>query len=315
MKDAILTSYEIRKSNKEKTFFIEYIKARLSQSGYDIEKDITVESSGNGPLLSRNIIVGNPDTAKIFVTAHYDTCAMLPFPNVMSPSNPLLYILGQLLITVALFLLVFMVVIPVDLIFNNPLITYYTFLVSLWGLVFYMMFGYRNSHTANDNTSGVIAITKILEALPVEQRGKVCAVYFDNEEKGLLGSSDFAKKHKKNANDKLLLNFDCIGDGEYVSSFAKKGAMKDENYALLIESLIENTKDFEVQSLNKKVLPMMFPSDNMHFKKGIGFCALKKSVFGLYTARIHTPFDTKCSETNIEYLVKSIVDCIRKIDA
>jgi len=314
MKDTILTNYEIRKSNKEKSVFIDYIKNRLSQSEYDVEKDVTIEGFGIGIFKTRNIIVGNPDTANVFVTAHYDTCAVLPFPNVMSPTNPLLFIIYQILIVVVLILMTLVVVIPVAVISRDFLITYYTFLVSLLLLTIHMMFGYRNKHTANDNTSGVIAITKILEALPLDQRHKVCAVYFDNEEKGLFGSANFVKKHKKNANDKLLLNFDCIGDGDYVATFAKGKAMKDENYALLVESLIDNVKDLNIKSLNKKVLPMMFPSDNIHFEKGIGLCALKKSILGLYTARIHTPFDTKCSETNIDYLTNSIIDFVRKID-
>ena len=70
-------------------------------------------------------------------------------------------------------------------------------MIGLLLLMYHVMFGYRNKHTANDNTSGVVAITKILENLPEEHRSKVCVVYFDNEEKGLFGSSFFAKKHKK----------------------------------------------------------------------------------------------------------------------
>ena len=57
MKDIILQEYEIRKSNPEKTRFIEYIKTRLAHAGYDPEKDITVEEKGKGLFLSRNIVV------------------------------------------------------------------------------------------------------------------------------------------------------------------------------------------------------------------------------------------------------------------
>lgn len=313
IKDTILTDYEVRKTNKEKSRFIDYIKERLSNSGYDAEKDITIEGSGKGVFKTRNIIVGNPDTAEVYITAHYDTCAVIPLPNVMAPTNPLLYYSCQILIAFLLIAISCAVVIPIALITMDPLVTYYTLLVVLYLLLIYMLFGYRNKHTANDNTSGVITITRILETLPEEKRHKVCAVYFDNEEKGLLGSSSFSKKHKKNGNDKLLLNFDCVGDGNYVSSFAKKKAMQDERYALLIKSLSDNAKESDVYSLNKQVMPMMFPSDNIHFQKSIGFCALKKSIFGLYTARIHTPFDTKCSKRNIEFLVRGITDFVKQI--
>lgn len=312
IKDTILSHYEVRKTNTEKTIFIDYIKSRLTKSGYD-SKDITVESSGSGLLKNRNIIVGNPKTAEIFITAHYDTCAVLPFPNVMAPTNPVLYLICQTLVAFILIALSMIIVIPVALITKHPLITYYVFLFSMIFLMFYLLFGYRNKHTANDNTSGVITITKILETLPIEKRNKFCVVYFDNEEKGLIGSSNFAKKHKADVKGKLLLNFDCVGDGNYVASFAKKSAMQDDKYVLLIETLNENAKDVGIHSLNKRVLPMMFPSDNIHFKKGIGFCGLKKSIIGLYAARIHTPFDTKCSGANIEFLVKSISEFVSKL--
>lgn len=52
---------------------------------------------------------------------------------------------------------------------------------------------------------------------------------------------------------------------------------------------------------------MMFGSDQMHFDKGVGVCALRKSLVGMYAARIHTPFDTKCREENISYLVDGMI--------
>jgi len=52
--------------------------------------------------------------------------------------------------------------------------------------------------------------------------------------------------------------------------------------------------------------PMMFGSDQMHFAKGVGVCALRKSLVGRYVARIHTPFDTICREENIDYIVASM---------
>ena len=314
IKDVILTDYEVRKSNKEKTTFINYIKERLSDSGYDEEADITVEGSGYGIFKTRNIIVGNPDTAEVFITAHYDTCAVLPFPNVMAPTNPLLFITFQVIISLLLIFVAELCAVPVGFITRDPVITYRVFLCALILMLWHMMFGYRNKHTANDNTSGVITITKILEETPAEKRDKICAIYFDNEEKGLLGSMDFVKKHRKSVQNKLVLNFDCVGDGNHVASFAKRKAMKDKKYALLVEVLDNTAKEFSIYSLNKKVLPMMFPSDNMNFNRGIGFCGLKKSFIGLYTGRIHTPLDTKCSKNNIEFLVNSILEFVNKIE-
>ena len=58
---------------------------------------------------------------------------------------------------------------------------------------------------------------------------------------------------------------------------------------------------------------MQFASDQMNFKKGIGVCALKKSPIGYYVGRIHTAFDTKCREENVEYLVRSMVEFVEKV--
>ena len=183
MKDHILTQYEIRKSNPEKTRFIEYLKARLAEAGYDPEKDITIEEKGKGHFLSRNIVVGNPKTAKLLIGAHYDTCAMLPFPNFMAPTNPVLFILSQIMLLILMFAMALLVGVIAMFITQDGVIAYVACLVFLYALMFHMLFGYRNSHTANDNTSGTIAITRILEALPEEARDKVCVIYFDNEEK------------------------------------------------------------------------------------------------------------------------------------
>ena len=313
MKDKILQDYQVRKSNKQKTEFIEYIKNRLAASGYDAEKDITVETKGKGAFMSRNIVVGNPETAKVCITAHYDTCAVLPFPNLMAPTNPVLFLGYQIVVAIILIVFAGLVAYPFHLAFHHPLITYYGFLGGMLLMLYQVMLGYRNKHTANDNTSGVIAITKILENLPKEHRSKVCVVYFDNEEKGLFGSAFFAKKHKKTMKDKLLINLDCVGDGDNMVSMAKRKAREDADYQLLVEAMQGNEADYDGVYLCRKMKPMMFPSDQSNFEKGIGICSVRKSPIGRYVARIHTPLDTRCRAENIEYLTKVFVDFLTKI--
>ena len=196
MSDVILQKYEVRKSNKEKTRFIEYMKKRMLDAGYE-EDDIKVEEKSIGILKSRNIVVGDPEKAKVLLTAHYDTCAVLPFPNFMAPTSVPLFTMSQIIITILMLGMAFVVGLIAAILTGNSSLGATVFVIALYALLFYMLFGYRNKHTANDNTSGVIAITKILEQLPVEEREKVCAVYFDNEEKGLLGSEFFKSRHTK----------------------------------------------------------------------------------------------------------------------
>ena len=314
MEDKILEKYEVRKSNKEKANFIEYMKTRLEESGYDREKDITIEEKGKGIFKSRNIIVGDPGKAKVLLTAHYDTCAVLPFPNLMSPTNPFIFITYQLILVVLIFVMALLPAYVISLLTKSTSGSYGIFLIFLYVILFHVMFGYRNKHTANDNTSGVITITRILENLPAEHREKVCVVYFDNEEKGLFGSSFFRDKHEEEIKDKLLLNFDCVGDGRYITFISKRKARKDQNYKELLKCLEKSAKAHDVDLLIRKMKPMMFGSDQMHFAKGVGVCALKKSPIGMYVARIHTPFDTICREENVNYLVDGVCEFVGSVE-
>jgi len=313
MQDVILEQYQVRKSNKQKAEFIQYLKERLSQSGYDTEKDIIIETRWKSIFKTRNIVVGNPEEAEVVVTAHYDTCAVLPFPNFMAPTNPVLFVMAQILIALLIFFLTGVVAFLFALLTNNFFEAGNVFLVVLFLILYYVMFGYRNKHTANDNTSGVVAITQLLENLPIEHRKKLCVVYFDNEEKGLFGSAFFAKKHKKSMKNKMLINLDCVGDGENIVFMAKRKARKDKKYPLFVDALTECAKDFEGQYFCKKMKPLMFGSDQANFNNAMGVCALKKSFFGMYCGRIHTPWDTVCRAENIHFLTCVLKTFIEKI--
>ena len=154
---------------------------------------------------------------------------------------------------------------------------------------------------------------RYLENLPEEHRKKVCIIYFDNEEKGLLGSAFFYQKHRKQIKDKILINFDCVGDGENIVTMADGRSRKDELYPLFVDSLKKHETGANVNYLCRKMKWMMFASDQANFRKGIGVCALKKSPIGYYVARIHTYFDTNCRQENVEYLTKAMTDFITEL--
>ena len=93
----VLDRYQIRKSKAQKQAFRTYLRSVAQQQGYTTTEE-------RGALGATNLIVGSPDTAKVVYTAHYDTCAVLPFPNFITPKNILLYLLYQLVVTVFLIL-------------------------------------------------------------------------------------------------------------------------------------------------------------------------------------------------------------------
>lgn len=75
----ILNHYQIRKTKKQKEEFRKFLVDELKQYGYCP----IVQNKG----INNNIVIGNMDTARIFCTAHYDTQAVLPFPNLIVPNN------------------------------------------------------------------------------------------------------------------------------------------------------------------------------------------------------------------------------------
>ena len=96
-KEELFNKYEIRKSKKQKMEFTEWVKEYAINKGYkfDVEK---------GVLGSKNIVIGDANNAKVIFTAHYDTCAVMPFPNFITPKNFLIYLIYQIILCFILFL-------------------------------------------------------------------------------------------------------------------------------------------------------------------------------------------------------------------
>lgn len=189
--DEIIKCFMVRKSKKQKNKFTSRVKEMLGNEGYPVE----IEKGGL--LRSKNIVVGDVKKADAIFTAHYDTCALCPFPNFITPRNILAYIIYQIL------LVVFILGVPVLLgmllegITGSQMIGSLATIIATLALCFQIMFGISNKNTYNDNTSGVVTLVEIAMSLPVEDREKVAFVFFDNEELGLIGSGLFYKKHRR----------------------------------------------------------------------------------------------------------------------
>lgn len=294
----ILDGFQVRKSRKQKESFRNWLCEELKSAGYapELEKDFA----------AKNVVVGDPDTASVIFSAHYDTCAVLPIPNFITPRNLFFYICYQLL-----FLLIFLVVVFVfDLAFffltDAPAevgigLSYILCIFMVWWIID----GKANKHTANDNTSGVITLLETALAMPPEDREKVCFVFFDNEEKGMFGSAAFTKKHRKAKKEVLNINFDCVSDGDYLQFFPGKRLKKDEAALEQIERAFEGRGEKQTEVVRGFGF---YPSDNASFRRGVGVCALKhKRFLGYYMNRIHTGRDTVFEEENIELLLDGAV--------
>ena len=184
------------------------VKDELKDTGFDVNVE-------KGSFGVRNIVIGNVDEASVVFTAHYDTCAVMPLPNFITPTNMFIYFMYQLLLVIPMILFAILVTALFDFVFPNmgelSSLVYSFSLLFILGL---MIFGPANKNTVNDNTSGTLTILEMINKIPDKLKNKVAFVLFDLEESGLIGSSEFSSKHKKIMKDKLLINFDCVSDGE-----------------------------------------------------------------------------------------------------
>lgn len=293
----ILEKYQVRKTKKQKKAFIALLQTHIP--------DLQVQEM-RFPK-SRNLVIGNPETAKVILGAHYDTCPVLPFPNFIVPKKPLLSILYSFLVVFPIIAAIFLLNL-ID--FGDPLFWYCLSLVAYAALLWLMLAGPANRHTANDNTSGVITLLEIYQSLSSRQRGLVCFVFFDNEEKGVIGSGQFRKKYRKTIQDKLLINYDCVSDGDhFLLGISKKANQK---YHVPIAQAFSSTdsKFVELENLKK----IYYPSDQAGFPMAVAVAALKyKKPFGYYMDRIHTKRDTAFDETNIAYLTAHTIAFIENM--
>ena len=297
----VLTSFPVRKSKKQKQAFRDAVQSYAQSLGYPcaVEK---------GSFNCHNVVLGDPERAKFLITAHYDTCAHLPFPNLITPCNFWTFMGYQLFITALMLLPPVALGVLVGVATQSFDIGYYVGYSSFLGLALLMMFGPANKHNANDNTSGVVTLLEIAAALPGQLREKVCFVLFDLEEAGLVGSSSYRVRHKKTTNSQIVLNLDCVGDGDHLL-LVPNGKLKRKKDAMAFFQ--KHCADF-----GKKTIALrdkgfsIYPSDQAQFPYGVGICALHSSKLGLYMSRIHTNRDTILEEENVNILRNTLISMI-----
>ena len=296
----ILDKYQIRKSKKQKRAFASYVERIATDWGYTFRTE-------NGSFGSENLVVGDISKAKVVYTAHYDTAPALPFPNFITPKNILVYLLYNLAIVLGFFAVAvilgavggFLAAIFGFAVGAARSIANIAYLV----LLILMLVGPANKHTANDNTSGVTLLIDIMRDLPEDRRSDVAFVFFDLEEMGLFGSASFARAHKEEMKEKLLVNFDCVSDGENML-FVLRGGAKAHRAA--IETAFASKGEFKVDIADKGVF---YPSDQAKFPCGVGVAALRSTKGGmLYMNRIHTSRDVIYQEENIEFLKQGAIE-------
>lgn len=275
----VFRDFPVRKTKKQKQAFREAVQSYAEQLGYPC----TVES---GSLGSRNLVIGNPEQADYLVTAHYDTCARLPIPNFLTPCNFWPFLLWQVVLVLLILGVCILMGLGVGFLTGSGAIGSWCGYLMIWVILALMLIGPANPSNANDNTSGVVTLLEIAKSMPGNQRKKVCFVLFDLEEAGLIGSASYRKAHKSQTDRQMVLNLDCVGDGDYLTLFPTKRLKKDRKR---LKSLYKACGYFGKKSILVHEQGFSFyPSDQTNFPWGVGICALNKRGKTLYLSRIHT---------------------------
>ena len=304
LKDTLLGRYEIRKTEAQKTAFITWVKEYAAQ----LEIPAAVEESGKR-IRSRNIVFGDIDHAYTIITAHYDTCARMMIPNFTTPGCLPLFVLEQTVLTGLIVLGGWIAGKCAAVLLDGVLSPWLLILISVAAgfagamlMLYWMLAGPANPHTANDNTSGVLAVLLAMERMK-GKRG-VAFVLFDNEEKGLFGAQAFIKAHPQAAR-RFLLNLDCIGDGNAVLYTGTKLSMKTPQARRFYAALEKAAAARGMQAVQGEFPKWIYPSDQMLFPRGTAAAALKGKRI-LYLDRIHTARDTVLNEENIACLLEAM---------
>ena len=297
----VVKNYPVRKSKKQKQAFRADVTQWLQNLGYPVCEE-------EGSFHSCNLVIGDPQGARYLVTAHFDTCARLPFPNLITPCNFWTFLLYQIFICLMLMLPALAVGGLVGYLLHSFDIGYFLFVVLLWAAIVLMLIGPANSSNVNDNTSGVVTLLEIARSIPELHRKNVCFVLFDLEEAGLIGSASYKKKHKREIPNQLVLNLDCVGEGDDIYFFPTAKLKKSKERLAPLQKLAGGygKKSIAVRTKGFSI----YPSDQSNFPYGVGICALKRGWAGLYLSRIHTPRDTVLEETNVNILRAALTTLI-----
>ncbi len=305
--DELNEKYPVRRTAEEKAAFRKHITEYVASKGGQGR----TETTKNGK--NENVVIGNPLTADIVFTAHYDTPGRSLFPNIMIPRNQVLFYAYQFVPVIVLLALTFLLTIIGGVIgalimgYVEERLIFVLFLLFYYTIFYLMFFAFKNPKNYNDNTSGVATLLEIFDKLNSTQLQKTAFIFFDNEEKGKKGSKEYFADHKEQMKNKLLINFDCVGNGEHILFIAKKGA---ENLPVY-QALQEVFRSEMGETYKIEFYPMKGSESNSDYKNfpcGVGCMACKKTKGGLlYADKIHTPKDVEVCDENITFISDKIV--------
>lgn len=312
IREEIDAQFPIRKTTAQKRAFEKWVMAKMREMGYRPYVD---GMNRKDKLRHRNIVAGDPQNAELLISAHYDTAATIGIPDLRIPRNFPVYILSQGAVLLGMLLISLLIGTAVGLATKSGDWLILTFFFAYLALMLLMMFGAANKHNVNDNTSGIAALLETMQRLPPEAREKTAFILFDHQETGSRGAKSYGAQHVEVQTMKLLVDLNCVGDGDTFVISAPKMAQDKPQYAAVRESLEENAMASGVSTQFFGRAGVQGAGDYRRFVCGVGVSAYHHSAgVGLITGRIHTSRDTVCRQENLDYLAKSLADAAQKMN-
>lgn len=277
-----LLNYQERMRKKSKEKFRDYLFEKAKALG--LEATITPKSG-----LAQNVVIGNLDKASVIIGAHYDTP-----PRMFSwmVSHPILF---NIFIVVLLWGILPLIIIFMP--FEIALIVYIIFIILLFSYLL-GFFAIPNKNNYNDNTSGVLTLLTLMHQVKSE---KIAYVFFDNEEKGLIGSLLLARHLRSSRKNVIIL--DCVGVGETLAFYYY-------GYKELANKISSSFINLDNLNYNHEVKKggYLATSDHLSFRyhSHVGIMVMKKKGGRLTISNIHSELDNFLETDNIRYICLGI---------
>lgn len=294
----ILARYPIRKAQAQKEAFREDVMAYIRELGYQAH----MEPCGRD---GQNIVFGSPETADYLITAHYDTPATIGIPNTCTPCSALR---SRLKFFASMMFSASFSAGAALLIKAGYAIPGIVLLIPIFAFLHLVRNGPANVHNANDNTSGVVTVLEIARTLPQAHRHKVGFILFDLEEKGLKGSAAYRKAHKEATEKQILLNLDCVGDGDHILLMPMKKLRRDTAFVNKLRYIGGWFGKKQILTMDKGYC--QYNSDHKNFSLAVGVGAFHKKGKTYVLDKIHTKHDTNLDMTNVNLLRAALITLI-----
>ncbi|MBQ8536082.1 MAG: M28 family peptidase [Clostridia bacterium] len=298
--------FPIRKTRQQKESFLKYAQAAMGKMGYTPKIE-----ENKGLLLHKNLVAGEPLRAQVVFTAHYDTPAANLWPDLQTPGNPVFSLFYQLLIVGLLMAVSFGVMLGAQLLFGNARLSLGLVPATFAGLIMLLLWGPANKHNRNDNTSGLAVLLALMESIPQEKRKQVAFVLTDHSSQGQLGARAYAKAHPQVQYTPLVIDLNCLGQGESLVGIATRLARSHPAYETLAQALMQNEA---LPAFWLKGWGSAYTSDHSAFKCSVGLMACQKApALGWYVGRIHTGRDTKADTKLMQNTADALTSFIKEL--